>query len=82
MRAIGHGEDYFSGKTFTADSGYHSPTNLDTCDKEKLDAYIPDNNMIQTPGCLSATRPTSRAQSRRTGRESQARRAGIQSSLS
>jgi len=42
IQAIGQSKDYFSGKTFTADSGYHSPTNLDTCDKEKLDAYIPD----------------------------------------
>lgn len=42
IQAIGHGEDYFSGKTFTADSNYHSPTNLKTCDEEGLDAYIPD----------------------------------------
>ena len=42
MRAIGKGEDYFAGKTFTADSNYHSPTNLKECDKEHLDAYVPD----------------------------------------
>jgi hypothetical protein len=42
MRAIGEKEDYFSGKTFTADSNYHSPTNLKKCDKEHLDAYVPD----------------------------------------
>ena len=42
MEAIGQGKDYFSGKTFTADSNYHDPTNLRKCDEEKLDAYIPD----------------------------------------
>jgi transposase len=42
MEAIGQSEDYFSGKTFTADSNYHDSTNLRKCDEEKLDAYIPD----------------------------------------
>ena len=42
VRAIGKGEDYFSDKTFTADSNYHSPTNLKNCDREHLDAYVPD----------------------------------------
>jgi hypothetical protein len=42
MEAIGKSEDYFAGKTFTADSNYHDPTNLKKCDEEKLDAYIPD----------------------------------------
>ena len=42
MEAIGKREDYFSGKTFTADSNYHDPTNLMKCDEEELDAYIPD----------------------------------------
>lgn len=42
MRAIGCGEDYFVGKTLTADSNYHSPPNLGRCEQEGLDAYIPD----------------------------------------
>jgi len=42
MRAIGYGEDYFVGKTLTADSNYHSPLNLGKCEQEGLDAYIPD----------------------------------------
>lgn len=42
MEAIGQSGDYFAGKTFTADSNYHDPTNLSKCDEEKLDAYIPD----------------------------------------
>ena len=42
MDAIGQGEGYFEGSTFTADSNYHDPTNLKKCDEEKLDAYIPD----------------------------------------
>ena len=42
MEAIGSGANYFEEKTLTADSNYHSPENLKKCDKEKLDAYIPD----------------------------------------
>ena len=42
MEAIGQSEDYFAGKTLTADSSYHDPTNLKKCDEENLDAYIPD----------------------------------------
>jgi transposase len=42
MRAIGCGDDYFVGKTLTADSNYHSPPNLKKCEEEGLDAYIPD----------------------------------------
>ena len=42
MGAIGCGEDYFAGKTLTADSNYHSPLNLKKCEGEGLDAYIPD----------------------------------------
>jgi len=42
MEAIGRGRDYFEGSTFTADSNYHDPTNLNKCDEESLDAYIPD----------------------------------------
>jgi len=42
MGAIGCGEDYFRGKTLTADSNYHSPLNLKRCEEEGLDAYIPD----------------------------------------
>jgi hypothetical protein len=42
IRAMGYGEDYFVGKTLTADSNYHSPPNLGKCEQEGLDAYIPD----------------------------------------
>jgi transposase len=42
MQSIGCGEEYFEGKTFTADSNYHSPVNLKKCDEKGLDAYIPD----------------------------------------
>jgi transposase len=44
MQRIGYDEGYFEGKILTADSLYHSPTNLKKCDKEKLDAYIPDKD--------------------------------------
>jgi transposase len=44
MEAIGQREDYFEGKILTADSLYHSPTNLKKCDEEQLDAYIPDKD--------------------------------------
>ncbi len=43
LASIGKGSDYFEGKILTADSSYHSVTNLTKCNEEKLDAYIPDN---------------------------------------
>jgi len=44
MNQIGQADsaEYFAGKTFTADSGYHSNSNIEKCEDEKLDAYIPD----------------------------------------
>lgn len=35
-------DEYFKGKTLAADSGYHSSTNIQKCEDEELDAYIPD----------------------------------------
>ena len=43
LESIGKGKDYFKGKVLTADSSYHSVTNIAKCNAEKLDAYIPDN---------------------------------------
>jgi len=43
MEAIGYGSDYFEGRQLSADSNYHSNTNLKTVIAEQLDAYIPDN---------------------------------------
>jgi hypothetical protein len=43
LERIGKSKDYFKGKILTADSSYHSVTNLTKCNEEKLDAYIPDN---------------------------------------
>jgi transposase len=43
FESIGKGKDYFEGKIVTADSSYHSVTNINKCSEEKLDAYIPDN---------------------------------------
>jgi transposase len=42
MEAIGHKEDYFVGKILTADTNYHSGTNMGKCEEEGVDAYIPD----------------------------------------
>jgi len=42
MKAIGHSEDYFKGAILTADSNYHSRTNIGRCQDEGIDAYIPD----------------------------------------
>jgi len=42
LEKIGQGDDYFKGKTFTADSNYHNQSNLQKCQDEQLDAYIPD----------------------------------------
>ena len=43
LKASASAKDYFEGKILTADSSYHSVTNLNKCNEEKLDAYIPDN---------------------------------------
>jgi transposase len=43
LESIGKRKDYFEDKILTADSSYHSVTNINKCNQEKLDAYIPDN---------------------------------------
>jgi transposase len=42
LQSLGHGKEYFAGKIFTADTNYHSHTNLRKCQELQLDAYIPD----------------------------------------
>lgn len=42
LHSIGHERDCFSGRILTADSNYHCTSNLEKCDQEGLDAYIPD----------------------------------------
>ena len=45
MKGISHNEDtYFEKKVVVADTNYHSPTNLNKCEDEHVDAYIPDKN--------------------------------------
>ena len=44
LEAIGRPEDCLEGKVLVADSNYSSPANLEVCEEEKLDAYIPDKN--------------------------------------
>jgi transposase len=44
LKTLGHPEDCLEGKVLVADSNYNSPANLEVCEKEKLDAYIPDKN--------------------------------------
>jgi hypothetical protein len=43
LESIGKDKDYFEGKIVTADSSYLRVTNINKCNQEKLDAYIPDN---------------------------------------
>jgi transposase len=42
LQSLGHGVEYFADKIFTADTNYHSDTNLRKCQELQLDAYIPD----------------------------------------
>ncbi len=42
LLAIGKREDYFKEKKFTADSNYYDRKNLQICESQELDAYIPD----------------------------------------
>ncbi len=36
LKSLGHGEEYFAGKIFTADTNYHSDTNLRKCQELHL----------------------------------------------
>ena len=40
LKRLGHGEEYLAEKIFTADTNYHSDTNLRKCQELRLDAYI------------------------------------------
>jgi transposase len=42
LQAIGRSEDCFGGSILTADTNYHSGTNIARCEQEGIDAYIPD----------------------------------------
>ena len=42
MKTIGKDNDYFSGKQLSADANYHNNSNLQKCEDENIDAYIPD----------------------------------------
>ena len=44
LRALGHCDSYFEGKSLAADSNYHSQENLAKCCEDKIDAYVPDVN--------------------------------------
>jgi transposase len=65
LKTLGHAEDCLEGKVLVADSNYSSPANLEVCEKEKLDAYIPDKN-FRTRDSRFATQE--RWKSRRTKR--------------
>jgi hypothetical protein len=38
LQGLGHGEEYFAEKIFTADTNYHRDTNLRKCQERKLSA--------------------------------------------
>jgi transposase len=42
LQAIGYSEDCLAGAILTADTNYHSANNIQKCEQERLDAYIPD----------------------------------------
>jgi len=44
MEEIGQGGDYFEDTVLVADVNYHGPANLNKCEDEHVDAYIPDKN--------------------------------------
>ncbi|MBD3383467.1 IS1182 family transposase, partial [candidate division KSB1 bacterium] len=43
MKMIGRGNDFFIGKTMSADCNYHNKNNLAFCKDELIDVYIPDS---------------------------------------
>lgn len=44
MEALGYEDDYFEETILTADALYHSSASIEKCEKEKIDAYIPDKH--------------------------------------
>ena len=56
LQSLGHSEEYFTGKIFTAHTNYHSDTNLRKCQELRLDAYIPD---LYSAGGIPAMRHNS-----------------------
>jgi transposase len=42
LKSIGKGDDALKGKILTADSNYHTNKNIEKCEEEQVDAYIPD----------------------------------------
>jgi transposase len=42
MESIGKGSDYFEDRILSCDANYHNKANLEKCETEKIDAYIPD----------------------------------------
>ena len=44
LQSLGHGDEFFAEKIFTADTNYHSEINLRKCQEMGLDAYIPDRH--------------------------------------
>jgi hypothetical protein len=42
LMRVGKDADVLKGKVVTADSSYHTKKNLQVCEKEQVDAYIPD----------------------------------------
>jgi transposase/IS5 family transposase len=65
MKALGHGEDYFEETILTADALYHSAANMEKCEEEKIDAYIPDKGFRRRDPNLKTTRERSGRQSKR-----------------
>jgi Transposase DDE domain len=53
MQGIGHDADYFAGTTMLADSNYFSDDNLQTCEEDHLNAYIPDGNFRKRDPCFA-----------------------------
>lgn len=42
LKAIGKGDDPLKGVILTADANYHNNNNIQKCEQEEIDAYIPD----------------------------------------
>jgi transposase len=42
LQAVGKGDEPLKDKILTADANYHTNKNIETCEQENIDAYIPD----------------------------------------
>ena len=69
MKAIGKGDEYFKDAILTADTAYHSSESIKKCEKEEIDAYIPDKEYRKGHPGLSVKESSKASRRKKFSRE-------------